>query len=135
MAMMNQSQNLGGRLPLQDPGSLNENARRLYDRIDSTMVQWADAIHFQSKTRDGHLIGPFNPALFSPEIASRFLDLQVAEQQHTTLGDRIRQVIILTVGAVWNTPYELYAHSAAARHAGISEDAIRTLAAGGLPDA
>jgi alkylhydroperoxidase family enzyme len=113
---------------------LGENARKVYDRLDSTILQWADSIHFQSKTSDGRLIGPFNPVLFSPEIASRFLDLQDAEQQHTTLSDRVRQVVILTVGAVWNAPYELYAHSAAARHAGIPEDAIRTLAAGGLPD-
>jgi len=131
--MTDQSLNLGGRLPLQDPRSLGENARKLYDDIDSTMVRWADAIHFQSKTDDGRLIGPFNPVLFSPQIASRFLALQQAEQQHTTLSDRIRQVVILTVGAVWNAPYELYAHSAAARHVGIPEDAIRTLAQGGLP--
>jgi hypothetical protein len=41
-------------------------------------------------------------------------------------------MVILAVGAVWNAPYELYAHSAAARHAGIPEDAIRKLAAGEL---
>jgi alkylhydroperoxidase family enzyme len=132
--MTAQSQNLGGRLPLQDPRALGENARRLFDRIDSTMIRWADSIHFQSKTRDGRLIGPFNPVLFSPEIASRFLDLQIAEQQHTTLSDRVRQMVILAVGAVWNAPYELYAHSAAARHAGIAEDAVRKLAAGELAD-
>jgi alkylhydroperoxidase family enzyme/sugar lactone lactonase YvrE len=127
-----QPRDLGGRLPLQDPRSLGESARKLFDRIDSTMVKWADAIHFQSKTPDGRLIGPFNPVLFSPEIASRFLDLQLAEQQHTTLSDRVRQVVILAVGAVWNSPYELYAHTEAARHAGLSEDSIRTLAAGEL---
>ncbi|MGA7806915.1 carboxymuconolactone decarboxylase family protein [Bradyrhizobium sp.] len=129
-----QSPNLGGRLPLQDPDSLGKDARQLYDRINSTMVPWASSVHFQSKTGDGRLIGPFNPPLFSPEIASRFLDLQEAEQRATTLSDRVRQVVILTVGAVWNAPYELYAHTAAARHAGIPEDVIRTLAAGGLPD-
>lgn len=34
--MTDQSPNLGGRLPLQDPRSLGENARKLYDDIDST---------------------------------------------------------------------------------------------------
>jgi 4-carboxymuconolactone decarboxylase len=43
-------------------------------------------------------------------------------------------VVILAVGAVWGCDYELCAHSAAAWKAGISESAIRTLAAGGLPD-
>jgi len=43
-------------------------------------------------------------------------------------------VVILAVGAVWKSNYELYAHAAAARKAGISEDAIRMLTTGGLPD-
>jgi len=132
--MTDQSRNLGGRLPLQDLRSLGNNAQQLYDRIDSTMVGWARSIPFQSKTADGRLIGPFNPVLLSPEIASRFLDLQEAEQQHTTLSERVRQMVILAVGAVWNSDYELYAHSAAARRAGIPEQAVRTLAAGGLAD-
>ena len=132
--MTDQSRNLGGRLPLQDLRSLGNNAQQLYDRIDSTMVGWACSIPFQSKTADGRLIGPFNPVLLSPEIASRFLDLQEAEQQHTTLSERVRQMVILAVGAVWNSDYELYAHSAAARRAGIPEQAVRTLAAGGLAD-
>lgn len=43
-------------------------------------------------------------------------------------------MVILAVGAVWKSDYELYAHSAAGRKAGLSENAIRTLATGGLPD-
>ena len=43
-------------------------------------------------------------------------------------------MVILATGAVWRSEYELYAHSAAARRAGISESAIQILAAGGLPD-
>jgi hypothetical protein len=35
---------------------------------------------------------------------------------------------------VWELDYELYAHSAGTRKAGISEEVIRTLATGGLPD-
>jgi 4-carboxymuconolactone decarboxylase len=49
-------------------------------------------------------------------------------------SQRVRQAVILAVGAVWKSNYELYAHAAAARKAGIPEDAIRTLTAGGLPD-
>jgi 4-carboxymuconolactone decarboxylase len=62
------------------------------------------------------------------------LDLQETEQNNTSLNQRVRQVVILAVGAVWKSNYELYAHAAAARRAGISEDAIRTLTSGGLPD-
>ena len=43
-------------------------------------------------------------------------------------------MVILAVGAVWQSDYERYAHSVVARKAGLSEEAIRTLAAGGLPE-
>jgi 4-carboxymuconolactone decarboxylase len=41
--------------------------------------------------------------------------------------------VILAVGAVWCSAYELYAHSAAARVAGLSHQAVETLAAGEIP--
>ena len=43
-------------------------------------------------------------------------------------------MVSLATGAVWQSEYELYAQSAAARKAGISENAIQVLAASGLPD-
>jgi 4-carboxymuconolactone decarboxylase len=125
---------LGGRLPLLDPQALSAQQKETYDRLNTTWVAWADSVPFQSKTEDGRFIGPFNPILFSPTISSSFLDFQETEQKDTSLSQRVRQVVILAVGAVWKANYELYAHSAAARKAGISEDAIRTLATGGLPD-
>ena len=39
----------------------------------------------------------------------------------------------MTVGAAWQAPYELYAHCAVGRHVGLSDDEVRTLAEGGLP--
>ena len=125
---------LGGRLPLLDPLALSAAQKEIYDRINATFVSWSDDIHFQAKTDDERLIGPFNPILYSPGISSSFLDLHDAEEKHTSLDERVRQVVILSVGSVWKSDYELYAHSAAARKAGISASAIRTLAAGGLPD-
>jgi 4-carboxymuconolactone decarboxylase len=38
------------------------------------------------------------------------------------------------VGAVWQADYELYAHLAVARLAGLSDDTARKLATGVLPD-
>ena len=46
------------------------------------------------------------------------------------MTERVRQVIILTVGAVWKSDYERYAHSAVARKAGLSEATVRALAQG-----
>lgn len=125
-----QSRPSGGRLPLVDPAMLEGAQKDLYDAINATMVPWADAAPFRSKTTDGRLIGPFNAVLFSPEIGKVFLALQAAEQKHTALSERVRQVIILTVGSVWKAPYELYAHAAVARKAGLSDETVRALAAG-----
>src|SRR5258707_12189693 len=57
-----------------------------------------------------------------------------AEPKNTKLDKRTRQIVILTVGAVWNSPYELYAHSAEARKVGLPEAAIQPLASGESPE-
>ncbi len=132
--MPDQTQNLGGRLPLLDPRDMSGDRKKIYDLINKTMVPWAEKANFQSKTEDGRFIGPFNPSLYSPQISIPFLEWQEAEGKYTTLNERVRQVIILTVGSVWKAPYELYAHSAVARKAGISEDNIQKLVAGELLD-
>ena len=126
------SEILGGRLPLLDPHELTAAQKMLYGRLNTTMIPWAEGAHFQSKTEDGRLIGPFNPLLYSPDIATRFMDLHDGEEKYTSLNERVRQIVILAVGAAWKCEYELYAHRAAALKAGISEAAIRTLATGGL---
>ena len=46
----------------------------------------------------------------------------------------MRQIVILTVGAVWRSKYELYAHSAVAAKAGLPENTIKALASGEVPD-
>ena len=125
---------LGGRLPLADPAELSPAQREVFDRMARVIVPWAGEARFQSTSEDGRLIGPFNPALLNPAIAAPFLDLQSAEQMHTSLSPRVREVVILAVGAVWQADYELYAHLALARKAGLSEDAARAAATGELSD-
>jgi len=131
--MSDQTDALGGRLPLADPAALDPAQREIFDRMATRIVPWANDAQFQSIAEDGRLIGPFNPALLNPAIAAPFLDLQFAEQMHTSLSPRVREVVILTVGAVWQADYELYAHLALARKAGLSDDAARAVATGGLP--
>jgi 4-carboxymuconolactone decarboxylase len=124
---------LGGRLPLAERAALSPDQKRLFDRMTESVVPWAESHGFSSRTGDGRFIGPFNPALLSPVISGSFLDFQAAEERDTSLPERVRQMVILAVGAVWESAYELYAHSAAGRTAGLSEDMVRTLAVGGLP--
>ena len=121
-------QSLGGRVPLFDPHTLTAPQQTVYDIVNTKMVPWAESAGFKAKLEDGKLIGPFNTILLSPEIAGSFLALQESEQEHTSLSERVRQVVILTVGAVWKSDYERYAHSAVARKAGFSEKTIAALA-------
>jgi len=104
--------------------------KEVYGLVDSKFVPWSETAGFQSKTKDGRLIGPFNSVLFSPEMSSAFLAWQVAEEKHASLDQRVRQVVILAVGAVWKADYELYAHPAVARKAGLHDNTIAELAAG-----
>jgi 4-carboxymuconolactone decarboxylase len=132
--MSDQTDVLGGRLPLADRAALDPAQRDVFDRMATKIVPWANDAQFQSMAADGRLIGPFNPAILNPAIAAPFLDLQFAEQLHTSLSARVREIVILAVGAVWQADYELYAHLAVARKAGLSEGAARAVATGGLPD-
>jgi len=124
---------LGGRLPLLDPSELSSAQRENYERFAGKLLPWADNVGFQSRTSDGRLIGPFNPALYSPGVSAGWADFMEAEATSTSLNKRVRQVVILTVGAVWKSSYELYAHSAEARKVGLPDKVIEALVAGQIP--
>jgi len=125
---------LGGRLPLADPADFGAAQRELFEKMTATVVRWADDTGFRSTTDDGRFIGPFNPALLNPELTSAAAQLLLGEWEHTSLSARVREVVILAVGAAWQSEYEMYAHKAAARTAGLSEDAIRALVSGAIPE-
>ena len=124
---------LGGRTALLAPDALTAQQRTVYDTINNDMVPWAEKAGFQSKLPDGRLLGPFNTILLSPEMAQAFLNLQAVEGKCSSLSQRVRQVVILTVGAVWRCDYERYAHAAVAREAGLSPPAIEALVEGKAP--
>jgi 4-carboxymuconolactone decarboxylase len=132
--MSDHSDGLGGRLPLADPANLSPAQRDLFDKMTSAVAPWADDTGFRSTTDDGRFIGPFNPALLNPAMTSAAAELVLGERENTSLSGRVREVVILAVGAVWQSDYELYAHTAAARKVGISDDAIRVLVSGGIPE-
>ena len=131
--MSNLEHGLGGRLPLLEPEKLQPKQRELCGTINSGVVPLAAAAGFESSDEQGHLIGPFNATLYSPEICGSFLALQKIEEEQTTLSKRTRQVVILTVGSVWKAPYELYAHSAVASKVGLTKEQIDSLVSGQIP--
>ncbi len=127
--------NLGGRLPLLSPDQLDSDQKKLYAQLQDTMVPWAKKSGFQAATFDDRLVGPFNAMLRSPVISKALMAVTAAEGQETALGERVRQVVILTVGAAWQAAYELYAHVAVGRQAGFDEATVQALAAGQKPAA
>lgn len=124
---------LGGRLELFDPGTLDAGQRPLFSSITDHVLPWAGAAGFAANISGRRLIGPFNAALLRPEVSGPFLAFQAAEGEHTSLDERVRQTVILSVGAVWQAEYELYAHARAARHSGLSDEVISELVAGESP--
>ena len=125
---------LGGRLPLLDPAKLEGEQAQLYENLNSTLVSWADQSGFKGATEDGRLIGPFNPYLYSTGTTPGFLTWMQADGKNTSLDKRVHEVVILSVGAVWRSSYELYAHSAVARKVGVPEPAIQALVLGRSSD-
>lgn len=132
--MTKPSQTLGGRLPLADPATLTSAQRDLFEALKATWEAYANEAGIQITTEDGRLIGPFNSFLLHPEVAKGLSEFQAAEATHTTLPQRVREVVIIAVGAVWGADYELYAQTTVARNAGLSNQAVTTLANGGIPE-
>ncbi len=132
--MNNQENFLGGRLPLLGKTELNGAQSTLYEAMNKEMVPWAKKSGFQATTEDGRLIGPFNPLLYSPMLGQGFMEYLGAERKHTTLSAQVREVVILSVGAVWQAAYELYAHTEVAGKAGLEPETVQALAAGRTPE-
>ncbi len=120
----------GGRAPLIDPAHLTQAQQDLYALIAEKWVPWAEKAGFKARLPDGRLLGPFNLLLFSPESGGAFLDLQRVEGETTSLSRRVREVVILSVGAVFQSGYELYAHAAVALQTGLSADTVQALREG-----
>lgn len=129
-----QSEQMGGRLKLLSPDELNDEQKKLYDYLIETKISWAKKSRFTAALQDGRLIGPFNGFLYSPQMARAFNDCVDAEAKNTSLSARIRQIIVLTVGVVWNTGYEIYAHTAVGKTAGLDDTLINAIKEGREPE-
>jgi 4-carboxymuconolactone decarboxylase len=125
---------MSGRLPSLRPDDLNEAQRAFYDSLVASYGPWADKSGFEVIAPDRSLHGPLNPLLLSPALGAAQIDVFQADKSSTSLSPRVHEVVILTVGAAWNSDYELYAHSAVARLAGLSDDVVDALLTGRPPD-
>ena len=121
-----------GRLPLLKQTELTETQSGLRLQLKG-MLEWADRSGFRAQTDTGELLGPFNSLLYSPEVAQGLLSFIQAETRSTALPPQLREVVILTVGSVWNAAYELYAHRAVAQSLGITPRDVELLSSGKAP--
>lgn len=124
---------LGGRLPLLAADGLTGGQRALHEHLSATRGATAERSGYLAALPDGRLIGPFNALLRAPGVAEGFLGW-VQAIAGSGLDPAVREAAVLAVGAGWNADYILYAHRAAARAAGLDEEAVEALAAGGDPE-
>ncbi|MFP5068771.1 carboxymuconolactone decarboxylase family protein [Pseudonocardia nantongensis] len=124
------ARNWGGRLPRNETLDLDDDQRAAVEALHERQVPWAERSGFVATDSDGGLLGPFNAFALRPAQGRAFQRWVGTDQRHSTLPEPVREVVILTVGAAWQADYELYAHAAAARTAGLSEEAVAALRAG-----
>src|SRR5262245_45426997 len=124
---------MSARLPPLTPADLDESQRTLYDSLVANEIPWAESAGAQARTSDGALLGPFNPLLFSPVLATAQLGVFRADKVGTSLSRRVHEIVVLTVGSEWGAEYELYAHSALAKMAGLPDALIRSVASAQSP--
>lgn len=90
------------------------------------------------KPTDGHIGGPFDIWLRSPEMGTRLVGLGGFFRFRTSVDRRYVELAILVTGQFWQAQFEWWAHEPMARDAGVPEDVIAAIKIGeqpGLTDA
>jgi 4-carboxymuconolactone decarboxylase len=119
------------RLPPLTPETLSPELRKVHDEIAALVARTQERIVILNA--QSALIGPFPAMLHFPQFGVPALIFQRSLSSEARLPKTVREVTILTVGAVFGARYELYAHEITAAEVGLSPSQIATLAAGERP--
>ncbi|MEO8466838.1 MAG: carboxymuconolactone decarboxylase family protein [Gammaproteobacteria bacterium] len=84
-------------------------------------------------TPRGGVIGPFVPALRSPEFMTLLQRLGEYLRYRCALGPRLTELVILLTARAWTQQFEWLVHAKTARAAGLSAATIAAIAAGRWP--
>jgi 4-carboxymuconolactone decarboxylase len=122
-----------GRLPWPTPSQLDEPRRAVYDAIAGG-PRAAGPQAFRLTDADGRLEGPFNAMLVSAGVGLALQELGAAVRYRTRFSDRAREIAILALAALRRSDFEWYAHERVGRRAGLTEEELAGLLAGGEPD-
>ena len=94
-----------------------------------------EAVREIASGRRGGLIGPFIPALRSPELMRRLQRLGEYLRYDSALEPRLRELAILVTARQWSQDFEWDVHAPIAREAGLSPAVVDGVAAGRRPEA
>lgn len=81
----------------------------------------------------GGLIGPFIPAMRSPEFTRRLQSLGEYLRYSSALGPKLGEMAILITARIWTQQFEWDTHAPIARKAGLGSDKIDAIAEGRRP--
>jgi 4-carboxymuconolactone decarboxylase len=125
---------MSSRLPALKPADLDGAQRELYDSLLANEIPLFDRAGVEVVAPDGSLLGPFNPLLLNPALGAAQIDVFRADKASSSLSRRVHEIVILVVGAAWQSKYELYAHGIVGQLAGLPADVIQALASGRRPE-
>jgi hypothetical protein len=123
----------GGNIGPTRDGTDHSHLYRISGIFLSHVLNRRDNIAFTTMRDDGTILGPWSAWLHEPELGTAIWGVTKAMTRFRYLPEVSRQIVILVVGTHFGVAYEIYAHSAVARAAGISEDQIATITAGRWP--
>lgn len=103
---------------------LNEEQRAVFDEVVANRPV---------KPVDGHIGGPFDIWIRSPEMGKRLVGLGGFFRFRTSVDRRYIELAILVTGQFWQAQFEWWAHEPMARDAGVPEDVIQALKTGDMP--
>lgn len=119
------------RLPLLPPTALTAAQRNLYDDMRAVIGgEFGELVAYRG---DGALIGPFNGWLHFPQFGSPAWTFNKALWKYARLPGSIHQLVILVTVTKFGARYAIHGHEYFAHRAGLSEDIIATIGAGGRP--
>lgn len=113
------------------PETLPKELRYVHDEIAHLVGRSQGQVTMMND--QGALLGPFPPMLHYPQFGIPALSFLRTLDEHATLDKRLREVVILTVGAAFRARFELYAHEIMAASFGMAASDIVALSAGAHP--
>ncbi len=112
------------RLTRKSLNELTADQRDLFDKIVASRPV---------KPNDGHIGGPFDVWLQSPEMGKRLVGLGSFFRFNTSVDRRYIELAILVTGQYWQAQFEWYAHEPMAREAGVPDSHIAAIKIGERP--